>query len=336
MQPEPQPKADAAERSAPPWRGWIVLRVLFALAGIAAVAWLVRGVGVEALAEAIVPALPWLPLALALEVARIGMDALSSHYCLRREDRVPAGPMFAAHLVAYAVMGVAPLGRATSEVVKASLLARWIGAGSAAALGTANQANTLISSGTFTLLSAAAAYALTGPSILTGAFFAHFVLMNASGLAIRALARYERLGAWLADVFPWLARHVGAFHATSRETALVPMKPVLAMMAGRALQAASFGVLAMGVGLSPGVLGSLAVHGVYLVVAALGVMIPGQLGASEGGFAYSAEMLGTTEARAMSIALLAHAIQLALVGVGFAVLALWPKRGPLGKRSAAG
>ena len=66
-------------------------------------------------------------------------------------------------------------------------------------------------------------------------------------------------------------------------------------------------------------------HGVYLVVAAIGVMIPGQLGASEGGFAYSAEMLGTTEARAMSIALLAHAIQLALVGVGFVVLALWPR-----------
>jgi hypothetical protein len=37
----------------------------------------------------------------------------------------------------------------------------------------------------------------------------------------------------------------------------------------------------------------------------------------------------------MSIALLAHAIQLALVGVGFAVLALWPRR-PLGKRTSTG
>jgi len=123
VQPEPKQATDPAPVRSHP--GWIALRVLFGLAGIAAVAWLVREVGVDALEEAILPALPWLPLALALEVARIGMDALSSHYSLRREDRVPAWPMFAAHLVAYAVMGVAPAGRATSEVVKASLLARW-------------------------------------------------------------------------------------------------------------------------------------------------------------------------------------------------------------------
>lgn len=327
MHAEPEP-AEGASAPAPPRprRIWIALRALLALAGVGAVAWLVSDIGIAPLLDALVPALPWLPLAILLEVARIGTDALSSHYSLGHERKVPPAPMFAAHLVAYAVMGVAPAGRAASEVVKASLLARWIGGGSAAALGTANQANTLIASGTFTLASAAAAYALTGPSILTGAFLAHFALMNVSGLALRALARYERLASWIARRAPRIAGHLDAFRATSRETALVPVKPVAAMMVGRGLQAASFGVLAMGVGLSPGVLGALAVHGVYLVIAAIGVMVPGQLGASEGGFAYSAEMLGTTEARAMSIALLAHAIQLALVALGFVILALWPAR----------
>ncbi|MBZ0118665.1 MAG: UPF0104 family protein, partial [Sandaracinaceae bacterium] len=80
------------------------------------------------------------------------------------------------------------------------------------------------------------------------------------------------------------------------------------------------------VGLSPGVLGALAVHGVYLVVAAIGVLVPGQLGASEGGFALAAGVLGAREAQAMSIALLSHAIQLVLVVAGLIVLALWRGR----------
>ena len=66
--------------------------------------------------------------------------------------------------------------------------------------------------------------------------------------------------------------------------------------------------------------------GTYLVIAALGVLVPGQIGASEGGFALAAEALGTDAARAISIALLSHAVQLALVAVGFLVLVLWPGR----------
>lgn len=302
---------------------WTAVRALLGVAGIAVVVVLVREIGPGAIADVLVPALPWLPLAAALELARVGMDAVSSRSTLGPERRVPLWPLFGSHLVAYAVMGVAPAGRATSEAMKATLLARWIGGGAAAALGTANQANTLLSSGTFTLLSAGATYALTGPSVLTWALLAHFVMMNAVGLALRAAARYERLGAALGRRFPSLARHADAFHALSRETSLYPPRPVGAMVIGRALQAAQFGVLAFAVGLSPGALDALAVHGVYLVVAAIGVMIPGQLGASEGAFAWSADILGTSVAQAMSIALLAHAIQLGFVALGFAVLALW-------------
>ena len=64
-------------------------------------------------------------------------------------------------------------------------------------------------------------------------------------------------------------------------------------------------------------------HGVYLVVAAIGVLVPGQLGASEGGFALAADVLRAEVAQAMGIALLSHAIQLSLVAAGLVVLALW-------------
>ena len=67
----------------------------------------------------------------------------------------------------------------------------------------------------------------------------------------------------------------------------------------------------------------MAAHGVYLMVAAIGVMIPGQVGASEGGFAAAAESLGWTSAQAVAVPLIAHAIQLALIAVGFVVLMSW-------------
>lgn len=308
-------------------RLWVIARALLGLAGVGVVVWLVHDQGVDTLAEVIVPALAWLPLAAALEVVRIAMDALSSRQTLgRRGEEVPWWPLFASHLVAFAVMGVAPAGRATAEAVKASLLSRWVGGPTAAALGTANQANVLISSGTFTILSALAAWAVTGPSLLTLLLVVHVVSMNASGLALRAAARWRGFGDWLGARFPSMAPHAETFVDASRETPLVAFGPVVSMMIGRLFQAGHFFVLAVAVGLDPSALSALALHGTYLVIAALGVLVPGQIGASEGGFALAAEALGTTEARAISIALLSHGVQLALVLAGFLVLALWPRR----------
>lgn len=302
---------------------WTIVRVILAVLGLTAVVVIVREIGLEHIGRVIVPALPWLPLALVLELARIGMDALSSHYTLDERDRVPWLPMYAAHLVAYAVMGVAPAGRASAEAVKAGLLARWIGGGSAAALGTANQANTLLSSGTYSLICAGAAWMGTGSSLLTLTLLGHVVGMNVSGLVLRGAARWKRLGMFLARRFPRLAPHEAAFLETSRATSIFPLRPVLAMMSGRALQTVQLAVLIGAVGLTPGAAGALTLHGVYLVAAAVGVLIPGQLGANEGAFALAAGTIGASTAQAASIALLAHVIQLVLVIAGLVVLALW-------------
>ena len=232
-------------------RLWIFVRALLGLGGIGVVVWLIDGVGAGALWDVVRPALPWIPVAAALEVGRIGMEALSSRYTLgRRGGEVPYAPLFLSHLVAYAVMGAAPAGRATSEAVKATLLARWIGAPTAASLGTLNQANVLLSSGTFTLLSAGAAYVVTGMSVLTWALLVHFGLMNVFGVALRAAARYRRFGAWLAKKIPKLEAEIAAFVDASRETSLYPFAPVFTMIVGRALQAAHFGVLMAAVGIT--------------------------------------------------------------------------------------
>ena len=59
-------------------RWWIALRILLGIGGIALVVWLVRDVGLRAMRDAIVPALPWIPLAAGLELGRIAFDALST------------------------------------------------------------------------------------------------------------------------------------------------------------------------------------------------------------------------------------------------------------------
>jgi uncharacterized membrane protein YbhN (UPF0104 family) len=85
-------------------------------------------------------------------------------------------------------------------------------------------------------------------------------------------------------------------------------------------------VLAGGVG-APGTLaGAFAAQGVHLVVASVAVFVPGQLGAREAAFGLAAEALHTTTAAATSIALLAHASQIALAVVGFVVLFAWRRR----------
>jgi hypothetical protein len=138
-------------------RAWqTAVRIVLAIAGLGAIAWLVNDVGLDPLLAVIVPALPWLPLALALEIGRIAMDAVSSHCSLGSKGGASRSARCSRHLVAFAVMGVAPAGRPTSEVVKASLLSRWLGPAPRPALATADQANTLISSGTFTLFNAIA------------------------------------------------------------------------------------------------------------------------------------------------------------------------------------
>ena len=71
-------------------------------------------------------------------------------------------------------------------------------------------------------------------------------------------------------------------------------------------------------------------QGLNLVALAVGALVPGQLGVSDGAFALSAKTLGTTTAKAMSIALLAHAMQVLFVLVGSLLPLLWktgcPKR----------
>src|SRR5262249_976613 len=143
------------------WRG-VIVRVLLAVIGVVLFVSVVRHVGPDVIAERVRAALPWMPLALALEGTRIGCDAIASASGLGLPLRwLGAWRLYLAHVAGHGVMNLMPGGRSASELVKAGLFYGTIGTSEAAALGTTNQANVLIASAIFSLPCALAAYLVT-------------------------------------------------------------------------------------------------------------------------------------------------------------------------------
>lgn len=300
------------------------------LFGVVLLASTVHAVGAEEIGRLLLSAARWAPLAALLELARIAMDAVATRLVLGERARaIPLLRLIAAHIAAHGVMNVFPAGRGSSEIVKGTLLAPWLGVGPAVAMGTSNQANVLISSAIFSLPCAAAAAVVTGDERLPIAIVIHFVVLFLSGLGLRFAATNPHVERFVARRLPLLAPRLETFHSASREAPLLAWPPVLAMFAGRGLQTLEYAVLAHAVGIDVSVLSALAVQGTNLVAAAVGVFVPGQLGSSEAVFALAAGALGTTAARATSVALLAHVLSFFWVGAGLLILLGW-RRGPDG------
>jgi hypothetical protein len=288
---------------------------------------IVQHAGPDVILALVAQALPWMPLVLALEGARIGCDALSSWLVLGgRRAQVSLGRLLLAHVVGHGVMNVMPGGRGASEIAKGALLHREMGASTAAALGTTNQANVLLSSALFSLPCAAAAAVVSTDRTLVVAILVHAVVLFASGFGLRWLATSPRVESFVQKRAPRFASALSRFHASSRDVPLVAVRPVATMMLGRGMQTLQYAVVAHAVGLRVDAVVALAVQGLNLVAAAVGVLVPGQIGSSEGIFMLAASALGTTEARATSVALIAHASSLGWAGVGLALLVVWRAR----------
>jgi hypothetical protein len=89
------------------------------------------------------------------------------------------------------------------------------------------------------------------------------------------------------------------------------------------LQVVQNGVLLLAVHAQVGLQPALCSEALHLVGAAVGDLIPGQLGATELNYQLSAHILGVRPAEAVAIAILAHIAQLLWVVVGLLVAAFW-------------
>ncbi len=313
------------------WRRWraVIARVALAIFGLVVVGVLIDRIGVDEVGAAFARTAPILPFAFTLEAARIGCDAWSTRLLLgARGASIPLSTLYAGHVVGHGVMNVFPAGRSASEAVKAGLFHRYLGAAEAVAMGASNQANTLLSSALFSLVCAGAALLVATSTTLAWAIALHFVIVFSSGVGMRVASTNRHVEAFFAVRMPRVGAHLSRFAERSRETPIVAWGPVGAMMAGRVVQTVEYGLLAHAVGIDTGPLESLAVQGLNFVAAAVGVLMPGQLGSSEAVFALAGEALGTDAASAMTIALAAHSVALVWAAIGLGLLLAWRARAP--------
>lgn len=312
-------------------RAWIAiaLRVGLAIFGLVVIGVLVHRIGAEDIWAALLRTAPVLPIAFALDGVRIGCDALSTRLLLGERGRaIPWWTLYAGHVVGHGVMNVFPAGRSASEATKAALFHRYVGAAEAVAMGASNQANTLFSSAVFSLPCAVAAFTVMSDPTWAGAILVHFVVLFVAGVGMRVAATNRTVEAFFARRFPRVGAHLTRFAERSRETPIVAWGPVGAMALGRVAQTIEYGILGYAVGISMGPLEALMLQGVNLVAAAVGVLMPGQLGSSEAIFALAADALGTEQANAATIAMAAHLCALTWAAVGLVVLFVWRGREP--------
>jgi hypothetical protein len=293
------------------------LRLLLGLGGLALLTGVVHHVGADVLFATLRPALPWVAVLAALELLRMACAALGSYFAFGPlAARIPRASLFRAHVLGHSLSSFAPAPSLFNETIKATLIAPFTGSGPAAAVGFTNQVATFVSGGLTTIFCGAAIFALQGPSIWFFACVIHSVVLIASGLALQLATRADAPSRWLVKRIPRLAERAAAFREHSRGIRIGARGPTEMMFLSRCLQMVQYGIAAHAVGIDVGILRVIATEGVYLVAIAVGVLVPGGLGTTEGTFTLAADLLETTVARATATALLVRCMQIVWVFLG--------------------
>lgn len=311
----------------------IAFRLALAIGGIALLVAIVRHVGVDLILATLRPAMKWVPVLCALELGRMACETLASWFAYGSlASRIPLATLFRAHVVGQSIGGLAPAPRVVNEAIKIGFLAPFVGAAAATSVGFINQAATLIAVGLCSIPCGLAILALGGASVWFWAAALHAVVLVANGLGLQAVTRGDvnlrlrRPSEWLVKKFPSLASRADAFRAHANETGLWARGPTSALMLGRGVQVVQYAVAAHAVGIDAGALGALAMEGVNLIAAAVGVLVPGGFGTTDGAFTLAAGLLKTTVARATSMALLMRCMQFAWVPIGSMVALVGSRR----------
>jgi len=325
-------KRAATVAAASPWRpGWSLLgrlgRVALAIGGLALVAYLVTNAGAGRVAAVLLQAGRWLPIIFALEVFQMGTDVLALRSILEgRWRQIPLATWVRSSAISYAMMTLLPAGRAAGEVTRATLFSVHIGTPRAATAGTCLQAAYLSANGMLSLaacLAVASRFGLRAPLAMLLAGNVVFQAIIAGSLL--AILRAARIGRWLDRT---RRRFVpGAEDSPALETGerrRIPWRAALVCSVGRAAQTLQYGVILYAVGGTLTARNAFITHGIHLVGATLGDMLPNQLGVTDGAYRAFATDLGFAgePARALSIAFVVRIAQLSLAAICVVVASL--------------
>ncbi|APR80355.1 Hypothetical protein A7982_05702 [Minicystis rosea] len=308
----------------------------FALVGAVVIALIVRSVGPGALLLALKASARWLPVLIALELGRAGMEMLATLSLSERvRRRVRFGQLTRIHLIAYAVSNVMPAGRATGEAVKAAMLARYVGTPEATSIGTGNYAAALLGGALAAVPCAVVSLALTGWSMLTGLLLLFAAASVVLVVGFQIACRRPDIGGALVRRFMKIEQAPSAYQDAIGRIPLLPGLASAASFGSRALFAAQLGVLLYASSGSTGVGRAILALGVSMVGGALGDVVPGQLGASDGAFALAGPTLGITAADGVAMAMTMHVLQIVWGVLGWTLPLVW-KAAPAPRDGADG
>ncbi len=298
-------------------RAGSVLRALFALAGVAAVALLIRQIGARELLTLLLRALPWLPLLLLLEGGRILSEAYGTRaICGDDRAKIDIPTWIRMHLVANSALSVLPAGRAICEGIKIAAMSPVYGAPRAAGFVVGQHSMTLLALALISIPCAFAAYLASGLGLLTIAVLVHGGLCAVFAVALRVAAHRAVVPRFAAKWFVHSEDALTVFRATARSLPWISPATLLGKVVNRVLQAVQFTVILHAIGAGGTIERGFLADGVNLVGSALGELLPAQIGAMDGTFALAAKALVITIPMAMAIANLARVVMLGWSAVG--------------------
>lgn len=250
-----------------------------ALLGLILVCVVLKQTGFERVWAALLSASVYFPLILAGEFF-FGFFAMLSQRALYGEDRhlIPWSEIFKAGCVAYAMMGILPMGRPVGESARAILLSKYVGKSKATAVAVQSQVVSLLITGFVSMLGA-------------------FALTNWATITNSALI----LGLALAGLF---------FGKRFKTRDCLKAKPLFFELLSRFSQVTQNAFLVLAVGGAFGIAPAFCSEALHLVGATLGDLVPGQLGVTELVYREAGAVLSLKPEDALSIALLAHMAQL--------------------------
>lgn len=314
------------------------LRVVAVACGAGVAAHFVRDAGTSRVLDVLRAAGPWLPSIVAIEAAIVLLDAASVRVLTGdagRRSPLAVWVRGAAYANACAVF--LPAGRAAGEAARSAILSPSVGTSSAVGACARFQVCALFALAAASALGAAfiavapPAPADSGAALLATLLLANALLATMLGGGVGWLARRPSLRAraerLLARLSPSTRAREGAATPPSRRASAIAWGLCLG---GRFLQAAQYGVAVAAVGGRATAASAVVAHGVHVVGASAGDLVPGQLGVMEALYASFARSigLGDAPAAALSIALVMRAAQIALALAMLLAAAALPGRRP--------
>jgi uncharacterized membrane protein YbhN (UPF0104 family) len=287
---------------------------------------IVRAIGPGAIAQVLLSAGIFLPFLMLLDAAWSGMDVFVLRALLG--DHARKAPFIAyarSAVTACAIATFFPMGRASAEVARAAMLSPHLGASRVALAAIQMQGASMLGT---TLISLCALLVtvdrLGATDRLALAIGTSALLTGALGAALLFGSRSPRLWAFLRRR---IAQLEGVDPTAQDPSARWGLAIALSFV-GRAIQCLFFTMILYAVAGVPSLATGIIAQGVSLAGSTFGDAVPQQMGVAEGAFFYFARALGlgSTPAKAVSIAILVRVCQLSLGACCLAVGFFWKEQ----------